>query len=188
MRCEDAAQFLTTLFEPEDIILIRPIESWTDANGQRHAKTDWKRTEHIRVGVGHGPGWIHNPVMLAAKIAEYNATAEEERLNYYFGVCPRFRSAVEDRKAGKRWVFDKSFQIRTVRFLWFDIDGSDEEETKTAIAAAALPPPTVVTASGNGFHLYWKLDAPHVIDDAGEPQAIVEVWEDGKNGKATCFR
>ena len=38
-----ATAFLTTLFEPSDLVLYRPIETWTEA-GRKRSQTDYKNT------------------------------------------------------------------------------------------------------------------------------------------------
>ncbi len=58
-------------------------------------------------------------------------------------------------------------QIRIVRCLWADIDNCDVAVALERVASVSLPYPTAVVNSGNGVHLYWRLDQPFVIDDAG---------------------
>ena len=46
------------------------------------------------------------------------------------------------------------------RVLWVDLDASitDDVKLEAALATSGLPQPTMVVWSGNGYHLYWKLD------------------------------
>ena len=37
--------------------------------------------------------------------------------------------------------------------------------------------------SGNGVQLYWLLEEPYLIDDAGDPPAIETEWTQGTNGR-----
>ena len=42
---------------------------------------------------------------------------------------------------------------------------------------------SIIVASGNGVHLYWLLDQPHLIDDAGDPPAIETEWVEMPDGR-----
>ncbi len=48
-----------------------------------------------------------------------------------------------------------------------DIDNCDVAVALERVASVSLPYPTAVVNSGNGVHLYWRLNQPFVIDDAG---------------------
>ena len=37
--------------------------------------------------------------------------------------------------------------------------------------------------SGNGVHLYWLLDTPYLIDDAGDPPPVQTEWIEGAGGR-----
>jgi len=53
------------------------------------------------------------------------------------------------------------------RVLWVDLDASitDDAKLDSALAASGLPQPTMVVWSGNGYHLYWKLQAGVTPDE-----------------------
>ena len=75
--------------------------------------------------------------------------------------------------------FDLAWQIRTVRALWTDIDYVSVEEVRERIAKADMPLPSIIVNSGNGVHLYWLLDTPYLIDDAGDPPPVHTDWIQG---------
>ena len=84
-----------------------------------------------------------------------------------FGVCPRF---------GPR-VFDKKWQIRTVRTLWSDVDDtSDLNELAGRCDDAELPQPPIVVGSGRRLHAYWLLSQPWLVDDVGDPRPVHVEW------------
>jgi hypothetical protein len=142
----DIATFTRALFEPTDIIAIRPIELW-DENGRKQSRVDfsWARClkqPHLER--------VFYSLLLAS---------ERENTNLFFGVSPRF---------GKD-KYDLAAQIRVVRSLWCDIDHATVEEVLERIKSAGLPIPTATVHSGNGVHVYYRLEAPNLIDDAGDP-------------------
>ncbi len=158
-------QCMVALFEPNDLIVQRQIESWevNVATGGREKRdrvvgfaTSYRRAETIA---------------RSATLWRLDAeVAADQGANQYFGVCPRFASP----NYGKTW--DHAFQIRMVRCVWADIDHCAVDEALARCAAAGLPRPTVTVGSGHGAHLYWRLDQAYPIDDAGEPPALR--WED----------
>ena len=102
------------------------------------------------------------PALLAGAIKRQNQRAEQTKANIFFGVCPR---------VGTEGQYDLAWQIRTVRALWTDIDHVTVDEVRDRIAKAGMPLPSIIVNSGNGVHLYWLLDTPYLIDDAGDPTA-----------------
>jgi len=149
------------LFEPTDVVLFRPIESWTE-NGKKRSRTiyDWSR-HHTVAAI--------NELFLRS----LGRMAQREKANLFFGVCPR---------AG-RDGFDLAWQIRTVRCLWADIDDVTPEVGLQRCVDAGLPAPAIVINSGNGAHLYWLLAEPYLIDDAGAPPQVLNEWVEGKDKK-----
>jgi hypothetical protein len=68
--------------------------------------------------------------------------------------------------------------------LWADIDNCDVSVALARAASAALPYPTAVVNSGNGVHLYWRLEQPFVIDDAGPSIPVhIEPIQSGESRK-----
>ena len=146
---ETGNSFLRALFVETDTILFRPIETWTEGE-KKHSRVDYRNTCYRRAA----------PVLLQVTVQQLLKLAAPERLNLFFGACPRF---------GAKGRFDQAWQIRIVRALWTDIDNVTVAEVRERVAKAGLPPPSIVVNSGNGAHLYWLLDEPYLIDDAGDP-------------------
>jgi hypothetical protein len=157
-----ATQLLTTLFEPDDVILLRPVETWEEG-GTKESRTIFRETVY-RPADAELLGWA------LKRLLEVSA---REHANLFFGVCPRF--GFEE--------YDLAWQIRKANSLWADLDHTTVDEALTRIQIAGLPEPSIIVNSGNGVHLYWLLDQPYRIDDVGPPPAIKKRWETGKNGK-----
>lgn len=169
----DGVRFIQTLFDPDDTILARLIEIWTDA-GKKQSRADHQGTWYGRGGERLGDGewdWIPagSPASLDTRLGRIKARSGQERTNIFFGVCPRHGSQ----------HFDQAWQIRKVRCLWADIDHVTVEEALERCRAAGLPQPSIVVNSGNGVHLYWLLVEPYLIDDAGgDPIPVYTEFED----------
>lgn len=157
-KLDEALMFLQTIFAPSDLVLFRPIESWTE-NGKKRSRVVPRSTEYRRA----------EPQGLQHAIDSQRLLAAGERANLFFGVCPRF---------GEDGHFDLAWQIRVVRCLWSDMDGVTVEEALARCQKAVLPSPSVVVNSGHGAHLYWVLEQPFLIDDAGDPPAVHTDWSD----------
>lgn len=149
-----AEMLLRALFDPDDIILFRPIESWTD--GRKRSRVDFKNTRYNKAL----PDRFRTTLLMLLRLAE------KTHVNLFFGVCPRFGKECD---VGR---FDLAWQIRTVRSLWTDIDHVSADEARERIADAELPPPSILVNSGNGVHVYWLLDQPYLIDDVGHPLPV----------------
>jgi|GEM_PF-797740 len=160
---EVAAQFLTSLFDERDQVLFRPIETWTEA-GCKKSRVDYRNTCYR----------VAKPQLLKVTMLQLLRLADKDRLNLFFGVCPR---------VGNKGRFDLAWQIRTVRALWTDIDHVTIDQARERIAKSALPEPSIIVHSGNGVHLYWLLEQPYLIDDAGDPPAVLTEWVEGPGGR-----
>jgi hypothetical protein len=160
---ETAAAFLGALFAESDTVLFRPIETWNE-NGKKRSRVDYRNTCYRKAV----------PNLLKLVVQQLLRVADQERLNIFFGVCPR---------AGNKGRFDLAWQIRTVRALWTDIDHVTVDEARARIAKAGLPAPSIIVNSGNGVHLYWLLDTPYQIDDAGDPQPVETEWLQTPDGR-----
>lgn len=163
MDIETATVFLQALFEEQDRILFRPIETWNDA-GTKRSKVDYKNTTHRNA----------TPQSLYFTLRHQLTVAERTRANLFFGVCPRF---------GDKGRFDLGWQIRTVRALWADVDHVTVDEVRERLATSGLPDPSILVNSGHGAHLYWKLAEPYLIDDADDPPAVETEWIEGPDGR-----
>ncbi|MDX1963860.1 MAG: hypothetical protein SFX18_11945 [Pirellulales bacterium] len=155
-------EFLVALFMKDDLILIRPNETWEEG-GKKQSKIDFKSVSHCRLDYSN---------MELCLIMLFPDT-EKKMTNLYFGVCPRY---------GDKSQYDLAWQIRTVRTLWMDIDHITYGDALKAVNNAKLPPPSVAVNSGNGVHFYWLLDEPYLIDDAGPPPAVLKGWNRGPQG------
>lgn len=152
------------LFDSSDTILIRPIETWS-AGGKKHTRTLWKRTAHPRAET------IATKPMVLLSLSRLS---DSEHVNLFYGVCAR---------EGGGGRFDQAWQIRKMHCLWADIDDCLPDEAIERCRAAALPTPSAVVASGNGTHLYWKLDELYRIDDVDAPPPVETEWHEIGGGK-----
>ena len=173
---EAVVQFLDALFAPGEYLLLRPIESWIE-NDRKKSKVDYRGTQYSLVGLRDQEGnWQTTPSRLANAIKQQKQRAEQTKANIFFGVCPR---------VGTGGKFDLAWHNCTVRALWTDIDYVSVEEVRERIAKADMPLPSIIVNSGNGVHLYWLLDTPYLIDDAGDPPPVHTDWikarENGRN-------
>lgn len=160
---EAAACLLRTLFDEQDLILFRPIETWTE-DGRKRSRVDHRHTFYRKP----------SPMSLQITMMQLLKLAPQERLNLFFGVCPRL---------GGKGRFDLAWQIRTVRALWTDVDHVTVDEALARVARAGLPPPSALVNSGNGVHLYWLLETPCLIDDAGAPPPVQTEWVQTPDGR-----
>ncbi len=169
-----AADFLQAIFAPGDLILLRPIELWTE-NGRKKSKVDYDGVQYHLVGVKDQAGqWQPQPQRLGTAVRRQNERSEHTKANIFYGVCPRFGTA------GR---YDQAWQIRVVRVLWSDVDHCTLDEARERCKAAGLPEPSIIVASGNGAHLYWILAEPYLIDDVGVPQPVFTEFIDQGDGK-----
>lgn len=153
---EVGVTFLCALFDESDTILFRPIETWVES-GRRRSRVGYRQSCYRKAV----------PTLMRPVLSQLLKLAETEKFNLFFGVCPRF---------GSQGRFDLAWQIRTARALWTDIDHVTVDEARKRIAKAGLPTPSIILNSGNGVHLYWLLDEPYQIDDAGDPPPVETEW------------
>jgi hypothetical protein len=158
-----AARFVSTLFAPGDYVLVRPLETWTDAAGKK-TRVDFAGITYMLMGLRNATGqWQPDATRLEASLARIFARASTEKTNVTFGVCPRL---------GGSGRFDKAWQIRTVRSLWLDLDDCTPDEAIKRAEQNKFPTPSVVIGSGHGTHLYWVLSQAELIDDAAAPLPV----------------
>lgn len=152
---EQFARLLSQLFDPDDCILIRPIESWAKA-GKKQSRTIWGQTKCRAL-----------KAISSVTFDRLERIGERFLANIFFGVCPRFGSD----------GYDFAWQIRTVRCLWSDIDDVPPDDAVARCLANGLPKPSIIVGSGtHGAHLYWLLSAPYLIDDVGDPPRALKEW------------
>ena len=175
-----AHDFLDALFAPGEYVLCRPIETWRDEKGQKRSRVDHKGFRYFLSGSKNGEGEWGPSSDWPARLARVEERAAKLRSNIFFGVCPRFKPG------GK---YDLAWQIRTVRTLWADVDDCSVDESLKRCEQAGIPWPSIAVNSGHGTHLYWFLDKPFSIDDAGgDPLPVHTDWVDGLNGKRKPHR
>jgi hypothetical protein len=154
---DELLRFAAALFQPNDLVLVRLIETWVEGGK--------KKSRHV-----------HTKHLTSEQLASLDAwhrllgIAERERANVFFGVCPRARPGA-----------DKAHQILIVRALWADLDHVSVDEALARVARAGLPRPSAVIDSGHGAHLYWLLSEPCAIDDY--PPGQENVQHGGKKKK-----
>lgn len=158
-----AIDLLTTLYEPSDLLLFRPVETWTEGARKRS-----------RVDYGNVCYRPAKATTLDQTLTRLELSADSERTNLFFGVCPR---------VGKKGRYDLAWQIRIVRCLWADLDNCSVAQAVERCNSQSLPHPTSIVNSGNGVHLYWLLDQPFLIDDAGDPPPVESEWILGADGR-----
>ena len=146
--------FLRAIFAPDDIILLRNVETWTEQDNTKRSKI--KGTWYVKANEMDEERW--------ASAASHAAMTFS---NQFFGVCPRAGAA----------GYDLACQVRTVRCLWSDIDDCDPTTALDRCRTAGVPEPSIVVSSGHGTHLYWLFAEPYVVVDA-YPDPLRTAWVD----------
>ena len=129
-------RFLATLYEPGDLVEIRPIEIWQDESGRRSRPLSGARQ------------WLA-PAEVLERSAQFAALNVSERANVFMGVNPRTRAG-----GGKK------ADVTACRAVWAELDRVSVAECRRRWQLLGLPQPTIEVASGGGVHLYWVLDEP----------------------------
>lgn len=158
-----AVRLLTTLFDESDLVLFRPIETWTEG-GTKRSRVDYRNVCYRRAVETTLPRTLDRLLL----------SADNEHTNLFFGVCPRL---------GDKGRFDLAWQIRTVRCLWADIDDCTLDDAIARWQQKEIPEPTAIVHSGHGVHLYWLLNEPLVISDAGDPAPVETEWSLTADGR-----
>lgn len=101
-------RLIHALFEPEDLVLFRPIETWT--NGiRKQSRVLFKQIRYARFGARDAAGrWVWMPDANHSELQRIMDDAAREKANVFFGVCPR---------RGGDGKYDQAWQMRTVRCL-----------------------------------------------------------------------
>lgn len=97
---------------------------------------------------GAAQTWFHYPAR-ASQFAEVICPIHEKHKRHvWVGVCPR--------------EAEGSTNAIVCRVLWADLNSTITtlEQAKAALEESGLPAPTMLVNSGNGFHVYWKLEKP----------------------------
>ena len=135
--------FLRAIFAPDDIILLRNIETWTEDGNTKRSKI--KGTWNVKATEINQERWAGDASHAAMTFS-----------NQFFGVCPRAGAG----------GYDLACQVRTVRCLWSDIDDCNPTTALDRCRTGGVPEPSIVVSSGHGAHLYWLFAEPCVIEDA----------------------
>ena len=171
---DQAVHFLEAIFRPGDSLSFRPIETWIEG-GKKRSRVDHQEIAHYLVGSqDHAGNWHRVPDNCRDAVRRMMERSATERTNLFFGVCPRFAASEQ---------YDLAWQIRTVRTLWADLGNCNTNEALARCEKAGLPRPSIIVNSGHGVHLYWLLDEPWLIDDAGDPLPVLTELIDGRRGK-----
>ncbi len=157
----DAVRLFGAIFEPTDVVEIRPVEIYLKSGKDRKTHVFYRQRR-----------WRSVAHHASTNYSIYLASAAPKNVNLFFGVNPR---AEEGEGYGLAW------QIRTVRVLWADLDDVTPDQALAACESAGLPRPTAIVNSGGGCHLYWMLSDPYLIDDVGKPAKVYDVWPDKKD-------
>lgn len=165
----ESLRFLLAVFDPDDCVLFRPIETWTE-DGKKQSRVIYKQVLYRTA----------NPVLMLVTTEQLTKVSDAEKANAFFGCCPRL---------GNKGRFDLAWQIRKVNCLWADIDHATVADVLKRCQEAGLPEPSIIVNSGNGVHLYWLLEEPYLITDAGEPAPVHTQWieKDGKKKPRRYF-
>jgi hypothetical protein len=162
-RVHPADSFLAALFEESDTILFRPIETWIEGD-KKQSRALYRETLYRK----------NVPALRRFTLLQLEKTSFAERANIFLGVCPRF---------GDKGQYDLAWQIRIVRAVWADVDNSTVDKVLKRVDASRLPAPSIVVSSGNGVHLYWHLESPYLVDDAGDPPPVFTEWIASPGGR-----
>jgi hypothetical protein len=160
---DQAVELLDAIFIPGDVVLFRPIETWTDGD-RRRSHVDFQGIVYHRHGVRGDDGtWRPHRGGLADVVHQQMERTTTTRCNLFYGVAPRFDAR----------HYDEAWAVRTVRALWCDIDDvTDDDAILRRCVEADLPEPSAMVMSGHGLHVYWLLRDPYVIDDADDPPPV----------------
>jgi hypothetical protein len=113
-----------------------------------------------------GPGEVSGfflSTVASAEQAAAEAANSPAGFNTYFGVCPR------SERSGTKAA------VKVVHALWADVDGKDFPEGKPGALAALHAfqlPPTVINDSANGYHAFWRLRVPILVNDEGDIASV----------------
>jgi len=159
------ATFVRALFDPDDIIEVRPIRD------EKGGKPDYKARH-----------WYNGPEELVADLDRLIHWGRSTRTAVFFGVLPR----TEHGGGTKDYT-------RTGRVVWVDIDfkdyGGGETEARTRLQAFPVDP-SIVVKSGHGVHAYWFLSEyqPAATLEAASKTIATELGADACYDSARILR
>ena len=138
LPCKQARLFVSVLYEKDDLIELRPIETWTDSQSGK------KRSRLIC-----DYHWWLTPGELCSAYNELASFNRAQRANVFVGVNPRPHAGATKKR-----------DIPLCRSVWADFDNITIDGATLRWQSLGLPPPSIVVCSGTGVHVYWFLDKP----------------------------
>ncbi|MDE2103280.1 MAG: hypothetical protein KGL39_38900 [Patescibacteria group bacterium] len=119
--------------------------------GQRFASCLWESDDLIELRLLDNRGGVSS--FFRADDFRYGwhlllPTIYQSEKTVYVGINPR-----RCERSGDRYV-------KLARSLFADFDNCQPETALSRVTQCKLPPPTVVVNSGNGAHVYWRLEEP----------------------------
>lgn len=164
-------EFFKAIFGREDWISLFFVEKFGD---RQEIKYDDNRV--ISFAQADGASGGQGDKLLELMLRDWIEKTKQTRANPFFGVYAR-----------PGLQHERAFQIRVVRVLFADLDNVTVPEALARVVAAKLPRASIVVNSGNGVHLYWILEEPYIIDDAGPPPPVHREFVDrGPDSKRLC--
>lgn len=154
-----AVEFLTTWFEPGDLVNITCIRAVK--SGSHNIVSQAEPLEELVRSIEEDPDSLKNVVWTPHSDIEWNV---------YFGVCPSKHKPKSIFRRGGLEIVDY------VPGVWADIDikeggFSSQKEILDWVATLACEPTMVIDSGSGGVHLYWKYDPDTVYRDESASEA-----------------
>ncbi|MBM4072657.1 MAG: hypothetical protein FJ271_27575 [Planctomycetes bacterium] len=147
-----ASTFLSMLFQPDDWISLRLVQTWEE--------DDKKKTKVVGEYCYQLRYLVARDALQLEIIADH---AERDKANLFFGVNPRPCRSGNPWRANEGSV-DCAGHIGVIRNYYCDLDQTPPDE-----AAKITPTPSIVLASGNASHVYWRLAQPVTVPHTTSP-------------------
>ena len=158
---EPAVRFLSALFHKSDTILFRPIETWVEADKKR-SRVDYKNTCYRKAA----------PACCKSLCCSFSSRAKGTAKFIFWCLPARRQQRAASTWRGRFGQFARSGRTSTTSRLTKHVK---------RVVKAGLPSPSIIVNSGHGVHLHWLLDAPYLIDDAGDPPSVEKDWIETHN-------
>jgi len=91
------------------------------------------------------------------RVERFLGETEKRKLGAFFGVALRTQQSLKDKKGDGAHC-----QVLTVLFVDCDFKHQGKEETDKRIAEFPFPP-SLIVSSGGGYHLYWLIRVPYLL-------------------------
>lgn len=154
-----AVEFLTTWFEPGDLVNITCIRAVK--SGSHNIVSQAEPLEELVRSIEEDPDSLKNVVWTPNSDIEWNV---------YYGVCPSKHKPKSIFRRGGLEVVDH------VPGVWADIDikeggFSSQKEILEWVDTLACEPTMVIDSGSGGVHLYWKYDPTTIYRDESASEA-----------------